>query len=52
MKLFYIRDDYNNGYRVWRSDWFNDQFEILSHEQFEKLKEAIAPFFQLEEKDE
>lgn len=52
MKLFYRKDDYNNGYRVWRSDWPWDAFEILSVEEFQQLKTSLKPFSLLWEADD
>jgi hypothetical protein len=38
-KLFYRYSD-DGTYRVWRGDWFGDQFQVLTVEEFEKLKWA------------
>lgn len=33
-----------NEYRVWRSDWYGDQFETLNEEQFKAAKEVFKRF--------
>lgn len=37
-KVEYLRDDYNQCYRVRRADWPQDVFDHLTTEQLEQLK--------------
>lgn len=31
-------------YRVWRNDWYGDQFEVLNEEEFNNLKTLCKRF--------
>lgn len=42
--IHYRNADSGNEYRVWRSDWYGDQFEVLNKEQFEAAKEIFKRF--------
>ena len=42
----YFHEEGMNRYRVWRSDWFNDQFEIMSPEVFNTFKN-LAPLLSI-----
>ncbi len=41
-------DDYSNRYRVWRTDWYGDYFEIMTKEDFETMKLHVSRFFRVE----
>jgi hypothetical protein len=34
MHIHFIRDDYNQAYRIWRSDSPGDMFDLLPYDQF------------------
>lgn len=52
MKLIYCRHD-PDSMRIWRDDWFGDQFEIIPNDDLEVI-ERVMPFFgiQVELQDE
>lgn len=31
-------------WRVWREDWFNDQFEVMEQADFDKLQSLLTRF--------
>lgn len=43
MKLFFSRHD-PDSVRVWRSEWFGDQFEVIPNEDLEVI-ERVMPHF-------
>lgn len=55
-KLYFVRDDYNGDYRVGRTDWPGDTFNIVSRAEFEtfrKVYEALnMPLIDQDEVDE
>lgn len=42
--LWRWHDSSETRVRVWRSDWFGDQFEILTAEQFAEAKRVFEKF--------
>lgn len=42
--FWFVKDDYNQKFRVGRSGWPNDTFEMLPTEEFEQLKIWAARF--------
>lgn len=40
----HFRDQLDGFVRVWRSDWFGDQFEVLTKEQIEIAKDVFKQF--------
>ena len=34
-RLYYVEDQYNGGYRVGRSDWAGDQFNLVPKAEFD-----------------
>lgn len=42
--FWYVRDDFANRYRTGRSGWPNDTFEMLTDEEFYKLKDTATRF--------
>jgi hypothetical protein len=44
-KVFFVKDEYNNGYRVGRTDWPGDFFNVVPAAEFEtfrKVYEALS----------
>lgn len=37
LKVYWIRDG-ALYYRVWRNDWFGDQFERMEHQDFKRVE--------------
>jgi hypothetical protein len=40
-RIYYVEDPYNGGYRVGRSDWAGDQFNIVPKEEFLTFKKVL-----------
>lgn len=40
-KIYFVEDLYHGGYRVGRTDWAPDQFEIIPLNRFEIFKEIM-----------
>ena len=36
-KIYFVEDSYNGGYRVGRTDWAGDVFEIVSKDKFDEF---------------
>lgn len=39
-KVYFVEDPYNEGYRVGRTDWPSDQFNIVSKVEFEAFRKV------------
>lgn len=47
MELFYHEHEFGPAkprMRVWRENWFSDQFEVLTAEEFEQLEKLCQRF--------
>ena len=41
MKLLYLHEEGKKRYRVWRSDWVGDQFEIINQKDWSAFKHEV-----------
>ena len=44
LRRFHYRDHDASYYRVWMDDWYGDQFEIMSREEFANFEVTFKRF--------
>lgn len=41
-KLYFVKDEYNNGYRVGRTDWPGDVFHVIPEAEFDAFRKIYC----------
>jgi hypothetical protein len=44
MKILWLQDGTLPRYRIWRSDWFGDQFEIVDKQTLDQIEKVCNMF--------